>query len=150
MSLPSISTSGRDHAGYTLMLKLLVKQVLFTRQNAVMLIDHGQVEKSIISPKLLGAKLRSGRLQALELQQFLHQPLEPQEPSQRGFHVREKAISSLFALAKTLYMGLYGSLCMCVYREGIPISTSASMAPLAKIHLLLARYFCSPHLGPMA
>ena len=34
-----------------------------------------------ISPKLLGAKLRSGRLQALELQQFLHQPLEPQEPS---------------------------------------------------------------------
>ena len=76
----------------SLMLKLLVKQVLFTRQNAVMLIDHGQVKKSIISPKLLGAKLRSGRLQALELQQFLHQPLEPQEPSQRGFHVREKAM----------------------------------------------------------
>ena len=84
----------------SLMLKLLVKQVLFTRQNAVMLIDHGQVKKSIISPKLLGAKLRSGRLQALELQQFLHQPLEPQEPSQRGFHVREKVICSLFAFAK--------------------------------------------------
>ena len=83
------------------------------------LIDHGPkipIRIPIISPKLLRAKLRSGRLQALELQQFLHQPLEPQEPSmlveipwgphKEDFTLGEKASCSLFAFAKkTLYMG---------------------------------------------